>query len=132
MLPLEMQLFLQVKRALDKHNVDVIYGSEVFLYSDKVKAAGACDLLCRMNGFKTVADFKTSRRAKKEEDILGYFIQTAAYAWMVYERTGIVFPKLAVIIGNDSDREASVFIKDSKDYIPKMKKMFDDFQKLKG
>ena len=32
MLPLEMQLFLQVKRALDKHNVDVIYGSEVFLY----------------------------------------------------------------------------------------------------
>ena len=55
------------------------YGSEVTLYYPGLYA-GTTDLVCRHNDMDTIADFKQSNRAKKEEWIEDYFLQIAAYA----------------------------------------------------
>ena len=125
LMPLEKMLFRQVKEAMK--DVDVIYGSELRLYSDRLKAAGSCDVFCRMRGKKTVLDFKTSRRPKEEKDILGYFLQTTMYALMMYELTGELFPQIAVVITCDGDTKASVFVKDTNDYIPQVLKMCKEY-----
>jgi genome maintenance exonuclease 1 len=125
LMPLEKMLYRQVKDALK--DVDIIYGSELRLYSDRLKAAGSCDLFCRMNGKKTVLDFKTSKRPKEEKDILGYFLQTTMYALMIYELTGELFPKICVVITCDGDNKASVFEKNTNDYIQQVLKMCKDY-----
>ena len=59
--------------------VSEYYGSEVTLYYPGLYA-GTTDLVCRHNGMDTIADFKQSNRAKKEEWIEDYYLQIAAYA----------------------------------------------------
>ena len=59
--------------------VSEYYGSEVTLYYPGLYA-GTTDLVCRHNDMDTIADFKQSNRAKKEEWIEDYFLQIAAYA----------------------------------------------------
>ena len=59
--------------------VSEYYGSEVTLYYPGLYA-GTTDLVCRHNDMDTIADFKQSNRAKKEEWIEDYYLQIAAYA----------------------------------------------------
>ena len=74
LMPLQKMLFNQIKRVLDE-NLEVVMGSEVRLFSNKLKAAGSCDLIGQWNGRRAVIDFKTSRNFKGEDDILGYFLR---------------------------------------------------------
>ena len=59
--------------------VSEYYGSEVTLYYPGLYA-GTTDLVCVHNNMDTIADFKQSNRAKKEEWIEDYYLQIAAYA----------------------------------------------------
>jgi len=95
--PLPVSLYTQIKPFLEK-NVGVVYGVETQLYSDKLKIAGSCDLLAEYNGKKSVIDYKTSIRNKRLDWITDYFLQTAIYAWMAYERTGYEAKQLVVVI----------------------------------
>mgnify|MGYP001107233739 CR=1 FL=1 len=128
LMPLQRMLFNQIKKSLEP--VDIVYGSELRLYSNRLKSAGSCDLFCKYAGKKTVLDFKTSRNPKEEEDILGYFIQCAMYAYMMFEMTGIMFPQIAVVISCDASNDASVFVKPTRDYLPQAVTMCDEYQKL--
>ena len=56
-------------------NINNIVGLEIPLYSDILKLAGTADCIAEYNGVLSVIDFKTSKRAKKEEWIEDYFIQ---------------------------------------------------------
>jgi hypothetical protein len=49
--------------------------TEVFLYSDTLKIAGTCDLVCRIDGKLWVIDLKTSNNLQTTYDL-----QSAAYA----------------------------------------------------
>mgnify|MGYP000223793044 CR=1 FL=1 len=49
--------------------------TEVFLYSDTLKVAGTCDLVCKINGELWVIDLKTSNHLQTTYDL-----QTAIYA----------------------------------------------------
>ena len=55
------------------------YGSEVTLYYPGLYA-GTTDLICEHNGMETVADFKQSNSPKREDWIVDYKLQIAAYA----------------------------------------------------
>lgn len=115
LMPLELQFYRQLKKALLK--VDTIYGSENMLYSDRLKIAGSCDLICNWDNERAILDFKTSSKPKDEDWILNYFIQCTLYALMFYEMTGIMSTKIVVVIACDGAPEAQVFVKDTKDYI---------------
>lgn len=98
------------------NRVDEIYGIELPLYSTKLKSAGTTDLLCRMDGVKTMADYKTSEHVKREAWITNYFYQATAYALMVYERYDIWCPQIAILIATEHDG-LQVFKKPTKQFV---------------
>lgn len=109
--------FAPVKKILDE-NIDLIGGVEMPVYSDYLKTAGKFDCLGKWNGTWSIIDFKTSKRAKKDEWIHNYYLQAAAYSYMVYEQFGIVCPQLVILIAVDHDKP-QVFIKRARDWLPK-------------
>lgn len=117
-MPLNIEMFNQLKDYLDKY-VDIIYGSELQLYSDKLKLAGTADLICRMHGERAVVDFKTSTYHKKEEWIENYFLQAAAYAMMVEERYDLYLNKFCVLIATEQEG-LQFFWKDARVYKQKL------------
>ena len=81
---------------LDKH-VQRVHGQESDMYSARLKVAGRVDLLATVDGDLAVVDFKTSRRPKKRDYVLDYFLQGCFYSLCVFEHTGrkvkrIIFP----------------------------------------
>lgn len=56
-MPSDLDLFYKIKTVLDK-NVSVVRGQEFPLYSNVLKTAGRCDLLCDYNGELSVVDIK--------------------------------------------------------------------------
>jgi hypothetical protein len=116
-MPANIASFGQIRPLLDEH-VTKIYGLEVPLYSDKLRVAGRVDCLAEWDGEFVVLDFKTSKREKKREDIEGYFIQASCYAFMTFERTGMLPKKIAILMMVD-DGEPLVFVEKSKDWIEK-------------
>ena len=117
-MPSNMELFSQIKKVLDKH-VNNIMSIEDALYSDTLKVAGRVDLIAEYDGENAIIDFKTSGKDKREDWIEGYFLQCSLYAFMFWELTSISIKKIVIIIGNDSDNKAQVFVKSPNDYIQK-------------
>ena len=97
-----LQAFVAAKSAIDK-NVSKVYAQEAFLYSDVLKIAGTCDMVACWNGINSIIDFKGSSGIKYSEEILGYWLQTTAYALMVHERTELLCKNLVIIMANVDD-----------------------------
>lgn len=130
-MPFNVHMYRQLERVL-KADVDNIIGSELFLYSDKLKVAGACDLIADYRGKKSVIDFKTSRRQKDKEWIEGYFHQTSLYSYMFYERTGIFVPQLVIMIAVEEENDAQIFVESATSFIDKVSekcKVYHSMQK---
>ena len=107
-------LFTQLKSVLK--NVDNIHFQEAGLYSDKYGIAGRVDCIAEYNGKLSIIDFKTSRKFKKREWIKSYFMQTAGYAVMFEERTGIPVSQLVILMAVDGDQPL-VFVEKRDDHI---------------
>ena len=90
-------MFLDLKPKLDA-NIGYVIAQEVPLVSHVLRLAGRVDLIAEWDEQLAIIDFKTSRRAKKEEWIVDYKKQIAAYAAMVYEMTNIVIKKGVIAI----------------------------------
>ena len=108
------QMFAPIKNYLDQH-CDIIYGVETALYSDTLRLAGRCDLICRLHGMPCIVDFKTASKPKEEKWIQNYFMQTAAYSQMVYERYKIVAKWVCILISTEHDG-LQVFYRQTSDY----------------
>lgn len=80
-----------------------IHALETRLWSDRLRVAGTVDCIAKISDHMYVVDFKTSRAYKSREDIPSYFMQTAAYSVMWWERTGILIEKARVIITTQDD-----------------------------
>jgi genome maintenance exonuclease 1 len=104
---LDLEMFKKFLPILDP--ISNIHCQELALYSDHLRMAGRVDCIAEYNGQRAVIDFKTSGRLKKKEHISSYFMQTAAYAIMYEERTGIPVPNLVILIAVE-DEEPQVFI----------------------
>ena len=97
-------------------DIDNIHCLETPLYSDFLQAAGTVDCIAEYQGKLSVIDFKTASRVKERNDIHNYFEQTAAYAVMFEERTGIPIGRLVIIMAIDDDAPR-VFIEKRDNWI---------------
>ena len=92
-------------------NIDNIYGLELPLHSNVLKVAGTADCVAEYNGILSVIDFKTSRKAKREDWIEDYFIQAFFYAAAFYEMTGAVPEQIVILVAVRDTFEVQVFKK---------------------
>jgi genome maintenance exonuclease 1 len=122
-LPTTTSLFLDLQPYVDQ-NVEEVYGIEYPLYSDRLRAAGTSDLICKYAGKYTILDYKTSGKQKKEKWIENYFIQSTAYALMCKERYDLDIEQIVILIAVDGDLP-QVFVKDPNDYVKRTIEVFD-------
>jgi genome maintenance exonuclease 1 len=102
------------------------------LYSDYLQVAGTVDCIAEYEGKMAVIDFKTSARAKTRDEIHSYFMQTAAYAVMFEERTGISVGKLVILMTVDGQRTPLVFIEKRDTWIKEFIQVREDYSRLKN
>ena len=88
------QMFLRFVDWWEEYKPTLIE-AEVHLFSDELKVAGTCDLVCEINGELWIVDFKTSNHLQTTYDL-----QTAIYAQCFEEcfgkkvnRTGVLWLK---------------------------------------
>lgn len=125
-MPSSVSLFKQIQPYLDS-NLESVYGVELPLYSDYLKTAGRCDLLCRMHGVNVVVDYKTSSKPKKEEWIENYFLQLSTYSMMIEERHNIHVSYIIVLIAVEDDN-LQFFVKNPKKYISQVENIFLNYK----
>lgn len=116
----DVELFSSIKPLLDR--IGDIHCLESRLFSKYLRVAGTVDCIAEFDGKLCVIDFKTSRQPKTRDMIHGYFMQTAAYACCWYELTGIVIPKVVILMGVD-DHEPLIFQENVKDWIVPFKEL---------
>ena len=124
-MPANLETFNQIKEFLDSH-CDEVYGNEIALYSDTLKTAGRCDLVGRIHGIRTVGDFKTSKKSKREAWIKNYFFQCTTYALMLYEMYGVWCPQICIMIATDEDGLQPI-VKQTKQYVEEVRDFFEDW-----
>jgi len=124
-MPTTTSLFLDIQPYVDL-NVEEVYGIEYPLYSDRLRAAGTSDLICKYAGKYTILDYKTSGKPKQEKWIENYFIQSTAYALMCKERYDLDIEQIVILIAVDGDLP-QVFVKDPKDYVKRTIEVFDTY-----
>ena len=128
-MPANIETFKQIQTYLDNH-VDEVYGNETSLYSDDLKTAGKCDLIGRIHGIRSIGDFKTAKKYKKEEWITNYFYQCTAYALMLYERQQVWCPQICLMIATDEDGLQPI-LKQTKQFVEPVRQFFDDWHSKK-
>lgn len=97
----DIEMWSTMRPLVDR--IDNIHCLETPLYSDFLQTAGTVDCIGDFDGKLSVIDFKTSSRVKERDDIHNYFEQTAAYAVMFEERTGIPIGRLVILMSIDDD-----------------------------
>lgn len=115
-MPINLSMYRQIERVL-RSRLDVVNASEAFLYSDKLRVAGACDLIGTFDGRRSIVDFKNSRKWKLPEYLEGYWLQTAMYSYCLWERTGRFHKNLVVVVAVEDETEAQVESQDVNDWI---------------
>jgi genome maintenance exonuclease 1 len=128
-MPGNLATFKHLQQYLDKW-CDKVYGNELALYSHDLKTAGRCDMVGRIHGIRTIGDFKTAKKAKKEEWILSYFLQCTTYALMLYEREKVWCPQICVMIATDEDGLQPI-IKQTAQYVDQVRDFFDNYHATK-
>lgn len=120
--PIAYERFTHIKKVLDDNITDV-YGVELQMYSDEIRSAGTCDLMCKFANKKTILDHKTSRRIKTKEQVFTYFMQGAAYAIMAKERYDFEAEQIVIAI-TVADEGLLLFTEPTSEWIPMTKKFF--------
>ena len=95
--PLVWQMFLRFVDWWETYNPKLIE-TEVHIFSDELKVAGTCDMVCEIDGELWIIDFKTSNHLQTTYDL-----QTAVYG-KCYEEC----------YGKTPDRYGVLWLKSSK------------------
>lgn len=111
--------FQNIKSELDK--IDNIHVQEAAIWSDEFKLAGRVDCIAEFDGVLSIIDFKTSKKEKPEEWILGYFCQATAYKESWKERSGEDVKQI-VIIMSGLDGSVTIYKKNPDDYVEELKR----------
>lgn len=122
-MPINVHTFSAIRKILDER-IGTIYALEAPLYSETLRTAGRTDCIAEFDGITSIVDFKTSKRPKKEEHILSYFLQATCYSLMAEELTDLVIPQIAIIIMVDHD-DPQVFVKNKSDYVDRVREIFN-------
>ena len=123
---LPLGLFRLMKPYIDQ--IDNVQLSEEVMYSHKLTIAGQVDCVADYNGKLSVIDFKTANKERKEDWIENYYIQTCAYAIMYEELFGKRIEQLVILMAGEDGTMRS-FIRDKKDFEPKLEESIKYFYK---
>lgn len=127
--PLDTAMFESFKPVL--HRINNIYAQEIRMYSDHLRIAGTVDCIAEFDGKLSVIDFKTARKAKREEDIENYFMQASAYAIMFEERFGIPVSRTVIAIAVDEE-EPQIFINKRDSFVKPLMYFRDLYERKSG
>ena len=94
------QMFLRFVDFWEEYKHTLIE-AEIHLFSDELKIAGTCDMVCEINGELWVIDFKTSNHLQTTYDL-----QTAIYAKCFEECFGKKVDRIGVLWLKSSKRRA--------------------------
>lgn len=128
-MPTAVEMFKKIQPVLDER-VGIIYANEAALFSDKLMAAGRTDMIAQFDGIRSVVDFKTSTREKKEQWITDYFLQSTAYAIMIEEMyDSIAVPQIAIVIAVEESETTpyQVFVKRTAQYREQVYQTFSQY-----
>ena len=118
-------LFNQLRNGV-LQRINNIHAQECGLYSDKYGVAGRVDCIAEYNQVLSIIDFKTSTSERNDEYNENYYIQTAAYAEMYEERTGIPTDQIVILVVTE-DGQVQEFIKSKQEYIPLLEEAINEF-----
>lgn len=123
------EMFKHCLPLLDR--INNIHAIETGMWSDRLKVAGTTDLIAEIDGELSVQDWKSSTRYKGRDEIDGYFMQGSCYAYMFYERTGILVKRMDIHISSAEHGLISYSEKVS-DWLPKFMDLRKKFLHLYG
>ena len=118
-------LFNQLRNGV-LQRINNIHAQECGLYSDKYGVAGRVDCIAEYNRVLSIIDFKTSTSERNDKYNENYYIQTAAYAEMYEERTGIPTDQIVILVVTE-DGQVQEFIKSKQEYIPLLEEAINEF-----
>ena len=118
--------FENLKDRLDDFVNNIRY-QEIQMFSESMGLAGTADVIGEWDGVLSVIDFKTTRKAKPEEWIESYFLQSTAYALMYEENTQQKIDQI-VIVFTGEDGSQDVFIKDKAQYVDRLHEVIATFK----
>ena len=95
------QMFLRFVEWWDEYKPTLLE-TEVHLFSDKLKVAGTCDLVCEIDGEVWIIDFKTSNNIQTT-----YELQTSVYSECYKECFGKMADRQGILWLKSSKRKAS-------------------------
>jgi len=95
--------------------INDVHGTELRLYSNKMKLAGTSDCIASYNGELSIIDYKTKRSNQKEEWMTDHFIQGTAYSQMFKELTGIEIKQVVILVSSEKNSRME-FVKKTEDY----------------
>ena len=96
--PIIWQMFLKFVDFWETYNPTLIE-TEVHIFSDKLKVAGTCDLVCEIDNKLWIIDFKTSNHLQ-----ITYDLQTAVYGKCYEECYGKTIDKYGILWLKSSKR----------------------------
>ena len=118
-------LFNQLRNGV-LQRINNIHAQECGLYSDRYGIAGRVDCIAEYNRVLSIIDFKTSTSERNDEYNENYYIQTAAYAEMYEERTGIPTDQIVILVVTE-DGTVQEFIKSKQEYLPLLEEAINEF-----
>ncbi len=122
---LAYHMFQEARSHLDNSIYQIVL-QEQAMYSDMFKVAGRCDAIAVYDNELAVVDFKTTTTMKKREWLEDYFIQCSAYASMYEEHTGEPIDRVVIFMVAE-DGQIEIFKEDTKDYLPMLDEMMEEF-----
>ena len=123
---LPLGLFALLKPYLKQ--IDNVHCLETILYSKKLTVAGQVDCIAEYNGKLSVIDFKTANKERNDAWNENYYIQTTAYAIMYEELFGTKIDQIVILMASE-DGAARAFVKDRKEFEPKLEEAIKYFYK---
>ena len=95
------QMFLRFVDFWEKYNPELIE-TEVHIFSDELKVAGTCDMVCKIDGELWIIDFKTSNNLQTTHDL-----QTAVYGKCYEECYGVTPARYGILWLKSNKRKES-------------------------
>ena len=123
---LDLQVMKDVTPAIET-SLSEVFAIEKKMYSEHLGVAGTVDCVGIWNNKRSIIDWKTSRKWKKKEWISGYFMQSAAYAIMWEERTGMPIKNLVICIAGDEG--VQIFEEDRDDWTQPLIDTISEFKR---
>ena len=123
---LPLGLFALLKPYLNQ--IDNVHCLETILYSKKLTVAGQVDCIAEYNGKLSVIDFKTANKERNDAWNENYYIQTTAYSIMYEELFGTPIEQIVILMASE-DGAARAFVKDRKEFEPKLEEAIKYFYK---